>query len=482
MKIYTDYTPDTAEDVIKILGHAFPIHQHNQWQINYLRNYHRGMQPILQRIKEIRPKINHTVVENHASEIVSFKVGYEFGSPVQFVQHGRFEETEQPKEDPALSILNQMMFEQDKAARDLEVGEDLAICGVGYRLCLPKAKGTRGKDLSPFDIITMLPENTFIVYSNDVYRRPVLGVSFSVSPETGQFKIGAYSKTKEWRFESPVGLSNLEKTKEERNPIGEIPIVEYINNQSRMGSFEPVIPLLDAINTATSDRLNDIAQFIQSLLWLNNTDLNSEDFEKLRDLGGIKTKDIGNNKANVAYLTAQLDQEGTQTYVNHLYQMVLTIAGVPDRMSNVSGNTGAAVMLAGGWSIAEAHARAKEPLFGRSEKAFLRIALRIIEDSEGVPKEMSQLRLTDIDVKFSRNRNDSLIVKTQGLLNLLQAGVHPKFALPVIELFADPEMVFQESIRFMEKWTVEKQTEANNNPTEPKSLTATQIVQKEGGF
>lgn len=479
-RIYTDYLPVTNANIKDVLAQAFPIHNENKRDIEYLKRYHRGWQPILEREKSVRPEINNRIVENHAVEIVSFKVGYEFGSPIQYVQRGRFEQEEQEKEDPALAMLNQMMFEQNKTAKDVEIGEDLAMCGTGYRICLPKR--IRNGDIAPFDILTLLPENTFVVYSNDAYREPVLGVSFSKNIETGLMSVGAYSKDFEWRLESSLDASGLNVLSVKPNPIGAIPIVEYNNNQSRMGSFEAVLPLLDALNMATSDRLNDISQFVQSLLWFNNVDISAEDFPKLRDMGGVKTKDNGQDRASVAYLTAPLDQTGTQLYTSNLYQMILTIAGVPDRMSNVSGNTGAAVMLAGGWSIAEANARAKEPLFSRSDKDFLRIVFRILQDSENVPTEMSELKLTDIDVKFSRNRNDSLLVKTQGLLNLLQAGVNPEFALPVIELFADPEMVYQESKQFFEKWKTDKQTHVNNNTANPKNLTATDIVQREGGF
>lgn len=476
-RIYTSERDITDANIVDVLEKAFMTHSWNANEIVYLRRYYRGDQPILAREKDVRPEINNRIVENHAAEIVSFKVGYEFGAPVQFVQHGRFDERKQPEEDPALAELNRLMFEQDKAEKDISIGEDLAICGVGYRMCLPKR--AQDDDDAPFDILTLMPENAFVVRSNDAYREAMLGVSFSVDYENSRMEIGAYTKEWEWRLiGAPLGIG-LRIVESKPNFLGLIPIVEYTNNNARMGSFEPVVPLLDALNLSSSDRLNDISQFVQALLWFNNCVIDSKQYDELRDKGAVLTKDNGQNKASVEYLHLALDQMGTQTYKDDLYQSVLTISGVPDRMSNVNGNTGHAVMLAAGWSIAEAHARAKEPLFSRSEKECLRIILRILKDSE-TSVDMSKLKLSDIDVKFSRNRNDSLLVKTQGLLNQLEAGVHPRIALATVDLYSDPEMVFYESQTFMEKWVDLKQTDANNNSTEPKPAIPAQ--QSEGGF
>lgn len=65
------------------------IHEQNQSEIQYLFEYVNGKQPILNREKEIRPEINERIVDNMASEILEFKLGYEFGSPITYVQRAR---------------------------------------------------------------------------------------------------------------------------------------------------------------------------------------------------------------------------------------------------------------------------------------------------------------------------------------------------------------------------------------------------------
>lgn len=482
-RIFTSEKEISDANIVDVLRKAFAVHLKNRDEITYLKEYHRGIQPILQRTKEIRPEINNKVVENHAAEIVSFKVGYVFGSPIQLVLRGKCEPHSgnfickikslfagERKEDTRIATLNEMMFEQGKAEKDVELGEDLAVCGVGYRMVLPK-KFDLG-DLAPFDVMTLLPENTFVVKSNDVYRRPMLGVSYTIDPDTLQMNVGAYSDTLYWEFQGIDAFGMNSSVKSKTNPLGMIPIVEYENNKSRMGSFEVVLPLLDAVNNATSDRLNDIAQFVQSLLWFNNCDIDEEQFEALGAKGGIKTKSEPGNPASVQYLTGILDQSGTQIFKDDLYQTILTIAGVPDRRSSTGGNTGQAIMLASGWATAESHARITETVFGKAEKQFLRIILRILRDSKGVDANLSKLALSDIDIKFSRNKNDNLLTKTQGLINQLEAGVHPRIAIANCGLYSDPEQVYQDSIEFLEKWKTQKETQTNNQPQSEERLGA----------
>ena len=439
-KIFTEQKIITKENIVQVLNDSLLIHNQNATEIEYLFNYFKGDQPILSREKEIRPEINNKIVENHAQEIVSFKTGYVFGSPIQFVRHGESED------DNSMAILNDMFSEECKASKDKTLGESLAICGIAHRIVLPK-KLQDG--LSPFDLLPLDSTSTFIVRTNDIYKKPILGVTYSTD-NYGLRTIGAYTD-KEY-FE----VKNNQITSQKSHVLGMIPIIEYRNNDSMLGSFEIVLPILDALNIGTSDRLNDISQFVQSLIWLNNCDIDDESFNSLRQSGGIKTKSAGGMQATVQILTSALNQAETQTFIDSLYQTMLQIAGVPDRHSSTGGNTGQAIMLASGWQTAETHAKAMELTFEQSERQLLKLVLRILKDSSEI-----DLSVSDIDIKFSRNKTDNLLVKTQGLLNELQAGVHPKIAITNSGLYNDPEQVWIDSREYMQKWITADATSDN---------------------
>ena len=446
-EIFTDVKEITKENISKVLAEAFEVHLQNVAEIKYLQEYERGVQPILKRKKEVRPEINNKIVENHAAEITAFKVGYVFGSPITFVQRASVDSdgNDGKTDDKKLAILNEMMFEEGKAAQDQVLGKDISVCGVGYRIVLPK----RVKEgVSAFTILRLNPTSAFVVKFNDIYKRVALGVSY-VKLSDNSFRVGAYTDKEYFELQGDSFVS-LKIVSVLPNRVGIQPIIEYKNDDERMGCFERVISLLDALNKATSDRLNGLEQFIQSILWMNNGEIDSEQMEQLKDKLGLLTKSEAGNPASVQYLTATLDQSQTQTLIDYLYGQILQIAGVPGREQSTGGNTGQAIMLSNGWQIAETHARSVEQTFTQSEREMLKVVLKILKLTE--TSEVADLKLSDIDIKFSRNRTDSLLVKTQGLSNMLQAGVHPLIAISHCGLFSDPQGVWNDSKAYMGKW------------------------------
>jgi len=233
-----------------------------------------------------------------------------------------------------------------------------------------------------------------------------------------------------------------------------VPIIEYPYNSQRQGCFEKVIPLLDALNTATSDRLNGLAQHIQELMWFNNCQIDEEKFQALKDMGAILTKSEPGQQANVAFITQALNQQETQTLIDYLYDCVLQIAGVPSRKTATGGNTGSAIQLAGGWTTAEAMARSTELLFKMSDKETLKIILRICNTIKTVP--IGDVSISDMDIQFTRSKNDNASIKLQVLIGQLNAGIHPRIAISNCGLYSDPEQTYVDSIEYLEKMNYAK--------------------------
>ena len=64
--IKVDETEVNVGNVITILNKALIPHNMNRTDINYLWCYYRGNQPILGRIKEVRPEINNLIVDSRS--------------------------------------------------------------------------------------------------------------------------------------------------------------------------------------------------------------------------------------------------------------------------------------------------------------------------------------------------------------------------------------------------------------------------------
>ena len=434
--ITTDVAEITPDNVVGVLEEAMKVHEKNRSEIDYLWKYFKGEQPILQRSKTVRPEICNKIVENRANEIVSFKVGYLCGEPIQYV--GRTCEESVTK---GVGTLNEYMFLVDKPALDQEVVEWGMISGTANRMVLTNDAYNADSDDAPFEMYTLDPRDSFVVYSNDVKRKRMLGVKYNTD-EFGQKTYSAYTDGLYFT------IKDGKVTEQQAHALGVVPIIEYPANNARLGAFEIVLPLLDAINNIESNRMDGVEQFIQAFVKFINCDISKEDFEALKDLGAIKVKSVDGQNADVDIVTNELNQQQTQTLKDDAYQAVLTICGMPNRNGGSStSDTGSAVLLRDGWSLAESRAKDSELMFKRSEKEVLRLVLKLCDGLADL-----KLRLKDIDMKFTRRNYDNIQSKSQVLVAMLQQPkVHPLLAFTHCGLFSDPESAYTMSNAYYEE-------------------------------
>lgn len=443
--IKTDETEVTVDNVISILDKALPYHEKNRQEIVYLWNYYKGLQPVLDRKKEVRPEICNKIVENRANEIVSFKTGYLMGEPLQYVSRGEGDIAE------AINLLNEYVFAEEKPTKDKELADWFHICGTSFRMVLPDEE-VGEEDDSPFEIYTLDPRNTFVVYHNGLGNKPVLGVKYVIDDQA-VVHYSCYSKYE--YFEIVEG----KVVKHEPHILGDIPIVEYPLNLARIGAFEIVLPLLDAINVTDSNRVDGVEQFIQALMVFYNIDISSEKYKELREEGAIKVQDIDPNmKAKVEYLVNNMSQGETQTLKEDMYQTVLTICGMPNRNGGSStSDTGSAVIMRDGWSAAEARAKDAELMFKKSERIFLRLVLNICKTLKGM-----DLRVSNVEIRFTRRNYENILQKAQVLdLMLKNSKIHPRLAFEHCGLFVDSDLAYTLSEEYAKEQKAKLQEQEN---------------------
>lgn len=431
--IYTDEEFIHARNVANVLGKAMPVHAANAQDCDFLWRYYRGDQPILQREKDVRPEICNRVVENRANEIVTFKTGYLMGEPVQYVGRGEISAE-------AIGRLNRLVFAEGKASKDKMLADWFHICGTAYRVVLPKRE-----EGGPFSMFTADPRTTFVVYSSSIDHRPMLGVHYRVS-ETGQKRFSCYTQNRYFEVEDGKVIRKAVHL------CGGVPIIEYPLNEARLGAFEVVLELLDAINTVDSNRLDDIEQTVQSLLLFHNVEVDRETFDEMRAKGALKYTDIDPQmKGDVGYIANPLQQVNGQTVMDHLYQAVLTITGMPNRNGGTStSDTGTAVIMRDGWSAAEARAKDTEMRFRESEREFLRIVFNICRNTQGADLALDA---HDVEVRFTRRNYENILQKAQVLdLMLNNPQVAPRLAFEHCGMFPDPDLACKLSEEAYERY------------------------------
>lgn len=436
--IYADYKPEemNADTISQILNDVFSIHNLNAMEIEYLENYYKGHQPIINKIKEIRPTINNKIVENNAYYMVEFKKSFVFGKPIQYVQRGDIANKE-------IAILNDYMAAEDKHSKDTELAEKLYIAGIGHRLVLPEID-----ENSPFLIKNLDSKTTFCVYSSYLPHEKLFACTYTKRIKSNQIEGSIYTKNGFYTFSSDSLNGPFNVQFKQYHVLNQIPIFEYYLNQSRLGIIEVVMDILNAINNITSNELDGLVQYVQSLLVFINQDVSEEDLEAILEYGAVKlySPEPGKN-ADIKLLSNQIDHANTKILHDRLFNTALTIIGIPKNSDKVSGgDTGEARYLGEGWTMADARADSDEMEFKKCAKEELQLILRIcrLAPNSGI----TNLMLKDIEQKFTRNKSDNFLVKSQGLMNQIQSGIAPDVAISTSGLYSDPNETYNKSIQF----------------------------------
>lgn len=439
--IYTSVDEVTRENIVELVSNADSVHEENASDIGYLYDYYRGNQPILERTKEVRPEINNMIVENRAKEIVDFWVGYAFGEPIQYIGRGDVDAEK-------IARLNNFMLSEDKESKDVELATWQMICGTSYRMCLPddgrpdKVENFEPEEEEcPLEIYTLNPQNTAVVYSSGIGNRPMFAYIKTTNAENEMVYEG-YTRDAFFR----IVADELETW--EAHTLGRIPIIEYPANEARLGAFEIVLTLLDAINDLDSNRLDNVEEIVQALIVATNcTFPEGTTPTSLRQQGIVTLTSADGMEQKLQLLTEKIDQSQTQELKNDLYDSVLTICAMPNRNGGGSTkDTGVAVIYRDGWSAAETRAKKIEMTFKKSEREFLKLALSILRTSGGL-----DLNFSDLEIKFTRRNYEGIAAKAEVFDKLSNnPKLAPRLAFIVSNLFTDPEEAYRESLPFIE--------------------------------
>lgn len=454
---YVDFTEVTPDNLLKIVEKGVSTLNWNRGIIRYLHNYYKGDQPSLYRTKTIRDDINNPVVENHAFEIVSFKNAQTYGEPVQCVSTKNDENV-----NIAVDRLNEYNRNANKYLVDIECGEWTSCVGTGFK-AIQRKKGE-----VPYRLVAPSPMNTIVVYSTITYE-PLLAIQ-QLKDTEGNMYYQCFSEYLEYIVQNGKLISS------QIHAFGGIPIVEYPNNADRISDIELVISMLDAINEIQSNRVDGVAQFVQSWFKFINCEVDEDSFLAMKQNGAIVVKsNNGQNTASVDLMQQELNQEGTQVAKDDLWDNALSILAIPNRESqNSGGDTSGAVQLRAGHDMARQRANLKDQYVSAADKKLNTVALNVIRQAKGV----SECPITEMDyeIHIVHSPTDNLLIKSEALEILLRSGIHPLVAVKVSGLWTDAEKVFLQSKPYLDAKYQTIDEMIKNNGLEGQVKKAEQIV------
>jgi len=435
LDIYSTYDAITAENLVDELNSALVYHIQNMLQEEFLYWYTRGVQPILNRTKDIREDILNIVQVNTAAEIVDFKNGFFCTQPACYTARRKGVQGK-------LKKLNEFLYRSGKQDADNKIADWFHRVGKGVLFVEPNDDAE-----VPFKAYALDPRSAFVVYSLRPGNKPVMGVNFVTREGKAMFDV--FTETTVYHLSGTIRgkLMTTQKNNDylvtataiesmEPNVLGQIPIIEFRYNSVNTACYELAIPLLDELSNLASNACDGVEQFIQSLAIAVNCEFPEDvTLTDIRKAGMIALRSIGENKADFKVLSEQLDQTQTKVLMDSLREEVLRICAMPNRSNGGStyDTTGAAILASYGWYQADCSRRNTEDLFRDSNRQFDNIILGILKR-----KNLLDVSINDFTLNFTNGETTNVQSKAQAFQTLMAAGFHPELAAEKSGISNDP--------------------------------------------
>jgi SPP1 family phage portal protein len=434
-----------------------------------------GEQP-LQRKKEkqYRKDIDFKDVDNVANEVTEFKLGFNWGDPITFIQRGEKDSGAKGEPD-AIALLNECYETDGNKSKTQQLARFIEITGIGYTFVDINTDYVDGD--SYFNVNVLDPRWAFVIRSSRYTdHRIMLGVSLR-KDDLGNFYMTCFTPRERFEILNLAKIVNSKTVKEtdtsrawkdtdrwketersgELNPLGVIPIIEYQRSHDRIGCFERQIDAMNNLNLLWSDYLNDVDQNTQAI-WHGNDiefpkDENGDDI-KPETNDWILTFTTQDGKTPfVKPLAVEYDFNGMREMILAKRDLILQKCDVPNR-ANASNSTGMATSQAAGWENAEAAACKEQNIIETCKMDEVKVVIQAIRRSSDVPQDspLLTLRHCDIQPNIKRQKTYEMVTKSTCFGNLVSHGVNGLHALKTIKLFDDPNQVYADSKELIDKY------------------------------
>lgn len=293
-----DITPKVVNDFID--KHRRGLHRYER-----LNNMYLGQYDILLKEQKAKYKPDNRLVVNYAKYLTDTFNGYFIGVPIQ---------TSVEDSDLNASITE---FRRLNSIDDIEaeVSKDADIYGHGFEyLYQDEEANTR--------VTYVSPTNAFIVYDDTIAREPLFGVYYQLDGSN----IRGELLTKNEKITLSGTLADIKFIDEYEHFYGDVPLIEYAENEERKGVFESVETLINTLNKVLSEKANDVDYFSDAYLKILGADLDEETLKALRDNRVINLSGLNSEKVVVDFLDKPNADETQENLIDRLVDFIYQIS------------------------------------------------------------------------------------------------------------------------------------------------------------
>lgn len=392
----------------EMLTSVLQEHMRQLPRLEKLRDYYMAQDAISMRVRAPGAP-NNRISHPMARYITAVATGYLVGKPVEY------------STDAAPDTLQLIMDAFRRAAissADAENARNASIYGRGVEYVY-----VREGDVMP-RVSVLKPEQAFVVYDESYETIPLFGVYYtSRTDETGAhvgWDVTVMGRDQITRYTAPsLEASQFGVIDEMEHFFGDVPLVEYWNDESERGDFEWVIPMIDGYDKLQSDRVNDKERFVDALLVLIGCTMEKDEhgrapIQQLREDKMLSLPDTG---SDVKYLAAQMDEAGAETLRKALAEDIHRLSMVPNLADeDFSANASGVAMRYKLWGL-EQLTNVKQQWFAEGLRQRLKLFVNYMA-VRGAPA----LDVADVQIKFTRALPVNKLEQAQYVQTAVAAG------------------------------------------------------------
>ena len=420
-----DETNLNAELIYKLIRK----HANEREDLQKLKRYYIGDHSILKHERRNPNAPNFKTVANHAKDIADTATGYFLGSPITYNNTGESDL------EPLLVAFDNAEVDQV----DTQNALNMAIYGRAYEYIYVK-EGLNELDSASLDV-----ENTFIVYDDSIERRPLFAVYYyeikDDTKDTKTYQAEVFTQNLHYHIVlSDSSGSYVKKNDVEPHHLGQIPIIEYKNNNFAIGDYEQQISLIDAYNSLMGNRVNDKEQAIESILVLYGAQLGDTPEETHKAMSILNEEgllELPSDSAKAEFLKNTLDEGATEILRKALKEDIYTFSHVPNLTDEKFAGNSSGVAMEYKLLGLEMITKTKEANYKRG------IRQRIAIFAHYLGMQQIALEAHSIVPQFSRGLPKNLLELSQ-VINNLEGKVSLRQLISLLPFVEDPDAELEE--------------------------------------
>ncbi len=387
----------------------------NSMDLKYgkLYEYYKGKHRILEKRKRNSTDPNNRLATNMARYITDTAVGYFVGQPVVY----------QSRNEEYLQMVQDIFDYNDEQDHNMELAKRCSIDGSCFEMLYLDEEAKIRMARVPAQSGIMICE------TDSGFSTPMAMIRIVVSRDRHDSlirKVEFWNAHMVMRFRSVNGgYLNLEAAEE--HYWQDVPFVEYINNEERIGDFEGVITEIDAYNLVQSNTANYFQSNDDAILKISKMgDVTEEEIQEMREKRAVILEDGG----DLSWLLKTVDDTALENYKNRLREDIHTMANVPHMCDeSFGGNLSGVAISYKLWGL--------EQMCSIKERKFKKGLQRRIELITNILHVMGHsYDYRDIVPKFRRNRPENDL-ETAQIVTMLANDLSRETRLQMIPAVED---------------------------------------------